>query len=231
VEDQWIEKAKLRLFADVLVDAFAAQEANKSKQDSFRSKIARASHSQAVAIAKEVGLKEIPYWNWDAPRTREGYYRYQGGTQCAINRAVAFAPYADLLWMETKSPIMAQAKEFAEGVHSVYPEQWLAYNLSPSFNWDAAGLGSKEMKDYVWELGKLGFVWQFITVRGVHVTWIGCRLCWLSLSTRQKLTCLINLFALARRSTLECIHLGSVRTELRKGGDEGLCGARPTPRT
>jgi hypothetical protein len=87
---------------------------------------------------------------------------YQGGTQCAINRAIAFAPYADLLyvlviivialptladddifvfcvlsWMETKSPIYAQAKEFAEGVHKARPGQWLAYNLSPSFNWSA----------------------------------------------------------------------------------------------
>lgn len=171
VEDQWIEKAKLRLFTDVLVDALKAKGEGKARQDALRSKVARASHEQAVAIAKgEFGLKDIPYWNWDAPRTREGYYRYQGGTQCAINRAVAFAPYADLLWMETKSPIMAQAKEFAEGVHAVYPEQWLAYNLSPSFNWDAAGLGTKEMQDYVWELGKLGFVWQFITVSSDDAT-------------------------------------------------------------
>ncbi|CAL1712571.1 unnamed protein product [Somion occarium] len=92
----------------------------------------------------------------------------QRGTQCAVNRAVAFAPYADLLWMETKSPILAQAREFAHGVHAVYPQQWLAYNLSPSFNWDAAGLGEADMKAYVWELGKLGFVWQFITLAGLH---------------------------------------------------------------
>ena len=59
--------------------------------------------------------------------------------------------------METKSPIYKQAKQFADGVHAAVPGQWLAYNLSPSFNWDAAGLGEREMKDYVWELGKLGF--------------------------------------------------------------------------
>ncbi len=68
--------------------------------------------------------------------------------------------------METKQPILAQAREFADGVHKAYPDQWLAYNLSPSFNWDAAGLGENDMKDFVWQLGKLGFVWQFITVRG-----------------------------------------------------------------
>jgi hypothetical protein len=67
--------------------------------------------------------------------------------------------------METKKPILDQAREFSEGVHSVYPDKWLAYNLSPSFNWDAAGLDENSMKSFVWELGKLGFVWQFITVR------------------------------------------------------------------
>ncbi|KAG8912582.1 isocitrate lyase 1 [Tulasnella sp. 408] len=67
-----------------------------------------------------------------------------------------------------ESPIYAQAKEFAEGVHKERPGKWLAYNLSPSFNWDAAGLGEKDMKEFVWKLGKLGFVWQFITLGGLH---------------------------------------------------------------
>ena len=164
VEDKWIARANLRLFGDVLVDAFANEGASLNKQNTLRAKIARASHKEATKIAKEFGLRTVPYWNWDTPRTREGYYRYQGGTQCAINRAVAYAPYADLLWMETKSPILAQAKEFAEGVHKECRGQWLAYNLSPSFNWDAAGLNTSDMKSYVWQLGKLGFVWQFITV-------------------------------------------------------------------
>jgi isocitrate lyase len=66
--------------------------------------------------------------------------------------------------METKKPILAQAQEFAAGVHAVHPGHWLAYNLSPSFNWEAAGLSEKDMEAYVWQLGKLGFVWQFITV-------------------------------------------------------------------
>lgn len=97
---------------------------------------------------------------------RPSFYlnRYQGGTQCCINRGVYYAPYCDALWMETAKPILSQAKEFAAGIKAVHPNQWLAYNLSPSFNWDAAGLEEKDMRDYVWELGKLGFVWQFITV-------------------------------------------------------------------
>lgn len=170
IEDEWIAAAGLQLFTTVLADALKSQtNASPDTLSKFSQRISHASYPTALAIAqKEFGLKTVPFWDWDAPRTSEGYYRYQGGTQCAINRAIAFAPYADLLWMETKSPIMAQAKEFAEGVHSVYPQQWLAYNLSPSFNWDAAGLGTAEMQDYVWQLAKLGFVWQFITLGGLH---------------------------------------------------------------
>lgn len=70
--------------------------------------------------------------------------------------------------METAKPILSQAKEFADGVHAVWPEQMLAYNLSPSFNWDAAGLNEQTMKSYVFDLGKLGFAWQFITLAGLH---------------------------------------------------------------
>jgi isocitrate lyase len=168
VEDEWTASANLKLFSHTLADALIKQGARPAVADQLLARIAHASNSAAATIAqREFGLKVVPYWNWDTPRTREGYYRYQGGTQCAINRAVAFAPYADLLWMETKSPILAQAQEFASGVHAEVPGQWLAYNLSPSFNWDAAGLGEKEMKAYVWELGKIGFVWQFITVSDI----------------------------------------------------------------
>lgn len=166
VEEAWMNKANIQLLSAVLSKALQAQmSANAHTLDRFNARIAHASSLQAVEIAKrEFGLKNVPFWDWDAPRTREGFYRYQGGTQCAVNRAIAYAPYADALWMETKKPIYSQAKEFADGVHAVHPEQWLAYNLSPSFNWDAAGLGTQDMSKFVWDLGKLGFVWQFITV-------------------------------------------------------------------
>ena len=167
VEENWMNQANIQLFSTTLANAIRQQtSASPSTLARFQARVAHVSYANAVEIAKrEFGLKTVPFWDWDAPRTREGFYRYQGGTQCAVNRAIAFAPYADLLWMETKKPILSQAKEFADGVHAAYPEQWLAYNLSPSFNWDAAGLGPDDMKNYVWELGKLGFVWQFITVR------------------------------------------------------------------
>ncbi|KAG1906473.1 isocitrate lyase icl [Suillus fuscotomentosus] len=150
-------------------DAWTASANFAATADRFISRVMHSSFPQAVAIAqREFGLKSVPYWNWDTPRTREGFYRYQGGTQCAIKRSIEYAPYADALWMETKKPILAQAQEFARGVHAARPGHWLAYNLSPSFNWEAAGLNSQDMKGFVWELGKLGFVWQFITLGGLH---------------------------------------------------------------
>lgn len=165
VEDAWITSANLQLFSETLANALVSQGTPRHTVQQFLDQVSRVSYPQAVAIAqKEFRLRSVPYWNWDTPRTREGYYRYQGGTECAIMRTIEYAPYADALWMETKRPILAQAREFAHGVHAVRPGHWLAYNLSPSFNWDAAGLSTTDMKEYIWELGKLGFCWQFITV-------------------------------------------------------------------
>lgn len=172
VEDEWTQKAGLCLFADAVAAAMAKKGVSSQTQNEFKQAASKLSHRAARDLASKYGIDEKSgfFWDWDMPRTREGYYQYRGGTQCAVNRAIAFAPYADLLWMETKSPILAQAKEFADGVHAVYPNQWLAYNLSPSFNWDAAKLSEQQMQDYVWDLGKLGYVWQFITLGGLHST-------------------------------------------------------------
>jgi len=109
------------------------------------------------------------HFDWDSPRTREGYYRYRGGCQCAVNRAIAYAPHADLIWMESKLPDYKQAQEFAQGVHAVWPEQKLAYNLSPSFNWKAA-MPANEQETYIKRLADLGYCWQFITLAGLHST-------------------------------------------------------------
>jgi isocitrate lyase len=98
-----------------------------------------------------------------APRAREGYYRFDGGIEACIARGIAFAPYADLIWMETKKPILSDAKHFSEEIRKKYPSQLFAYNLSPSFNWDEAGMTDPAIKQLNTELGKLGYVWQFIT--------------------------------------------------------------------
>jgi len=164
IEDAWTKDADLILYNDAVANAIKKKGGNPK---AFLEKAAHVSNKAAREIAKKEYGVEI-YWDWDKVRVREGYYRYQGGTQCAVNRAVAFAPFCDAIWMETKSPILAQAKDFAHGVHAVYPDKWLSYNLSPSFNWSAAGLDENAMKAYIWELGKLGFCWQFITLAGLH---------------------------------------------------------------
>ena len=74
-----------------------------------------------------------------APRTREGYYHTTGGIDAAVSRALAFAPYADLIWLETKTPDLKQAQSFARRIREKFPDKWLVYNLSPSFNWSAHG--------------------------------------------------------------------------------------------
>ncbi|TAQ89408.1 hypothetical protein B7494_g2279 [Chlorociboria aeruginascens] len=170
IEDAWTTQAGLKLFNDAVVDTInAGVYVNKKELVSkFLKDVQGKSNTEARAIAKGITGVDIP-WNWDSPRTREGYYRLQGGCGCAINRAVAYAPYADAIWMESKLPDYAQAEEFAKGVHAVWPEQKLAYNLSPSFNWKTA-MPRAEQETYIQRLSKLGYCWQFITLAGLHTT-------------------------------------------------------------
>jgi isocitrate lyase len=124
VEDQWVQNAGLKLFDEAVIDVIKASSAsNKSNLvQKYQQAVKGKSNAEARALAKQLTGQDI-YFNWDSARTREGYYRYKGGCQCAVNRAVAFAPYADAIWMESKLPDFAQAKEFADGVHAVWPEQ------------------------------------------------------------------------------------------------------------
>ncbi|KAH3684208.1 hypothetical protein WICPIJ_004851 [Wickerhamomyces pijperi] len=173
IEQDWIKKAGLKLFHEAIIDeikagSYSNKQALIEKVLAYLTPLSHVSNKEARAFAKKLLGKEI-YFNWDAPRVREGYYRYQGGTQCAVNRGIEFAPYSDIIWMESKLPDYAQAKEFAEGVKSKVPNQWLAYNLSPSFNWNTA-MAVADQESYIKRLGKLGYVWQFITLAGLHTT-------------------------------------------------------------
>ncbi|KAJ9622224.1 isocitrate lyase 1 [Knufia peltigerae] len=170
IEDSWISQCGLKLFDDAVVDAISAG-VHVDKQGlvaKYKAASKGKSNGECRAIAKGLTGVDV-YFDWDAPRTREGYYRYQGGCQCAVNRAIAYAPYADMIWMESKLPDYAQAQEFADGVHAVWPEQKLAYNLSPSFNWKAA-MAAKDQETYIQRLAELGYCWQFITLAGLHST-------------------------------------------------------------
>ncbi|KAI9684502.1 MAG: isocitrate lyase 1 [Trizodia sp. TS-e1964] len=170
IEDQWISHAGLKLFDNAVIDVINAG-VHVDKNALIQNYLAAAkgkANKECRAIAKGLTGAEV-YFDWESPRTREGFYRYQGGCGCAINRGVCYAPYADLLWMESKLPDYKQAKEFADGVHIVWPEQKLAYNLSPSFNWKTA-MPRDEQETYINRLAGLGYVWQFITLGGLHAT-------------------------------------------------------------
>ncbi|MCX6109137.1 MAG: isocitrate lyase [Proteobacteria bacterium] len=100
-------------------------------------------------------------------RTSEGYFRVKTGIESAISRALAYAPYADLLWFETSVPDIAEAKAFSKAVHDKFPGKYLAYNCSPSFNWEKK-LNAKQIASFQSDLGELGYKFQFITLAGWH---------------------------------------------------------------
>jgi isocitrate lyase len=100
-------------------------------------------------------------------RTAEGFFKLRGGIECAVARALAYAPYADVLWCETSTPDMHEARQFAEGVHERYPGKLLAYNCSPSFNWKK-NLKDDEIARFQRELGAMGYKFQFVTLAGFH---------------------------------------------------------------
>ncbi len=126
-----------------------------------------ASFYAARAKVKELGITVD--WDCDLATTPEGYYQVRGGIEYAIAKSLAAAPFADILWMETKTADLKDAREFAEAIHAKYPDKMLAYNLSPSFNWDSTGMNDDEMREFPRELGKMGYVFNFITYGGHQI--------------------------------------------------------------
>jgi isocitrate lyase len=127
--------------------------------------VARTDAQSATLITSDVDERDRPFITGE--RTAEGFYRVRGGMESCIARGLAYAPCADLLWMETSTPDLDIAREFAEGIRSVYPEQMLAYNCSPSFNW-RAHLDEGTIEKFQRELGEMGYRFQFITLAGFH---------------------------------------------------------------
>lgn len=103
-------------------------------------------------------------------RTAEGFYRVNAGLDQAISRGLAYAPYADLIWCETAKPDLDEARRFAEAIHAQYPDQLLAYNCSPSFNWKK-NLDDATIAKFQQELSDMGYKYQFITLAGIHNMW------------------------------------------------------------
>lgn len=127
--------------------------------------MARTDAEAARLITSDIDPYDAPFVTQD--RTAEGFYRLNGGIDCAIARGLAYAPYADLLWCETSKPDLQEAKRFAEAIRRQFPNQMLAYNCSPSFNW-AKHMDEIAMKQFQRELGAMGYKYQFITLAGFH---------------------------------------------------------------
>ena len=127
--------------------------------------VARTDAEAATLTTSDVDERDQKFITGD--RTAEGYYHVQNGIEPCIARAKSYAPYADLIWMETGTPDLELAKKFADGVHEEFPDQLLAYNCSPSFNW-SSHLEKDEIAKFQNELGKMGFKFQFITLAGFH---------------------------------------------------------------
>ena len=106
-------------------------------------------------LAESIAGSPVAF-NWDTPRTREGFYHYRAGLAAATKRAIEFAPYADLLWLETADPSVKKAAGFAKEIRQVHPGKKLVYNLSPSFNWMGHGFSEDELRNFIWDLGKEG---------------------------------------------------------------------------
>ena len=127
--------------------------------------IARTDALAANLLTSDVDPVDEPFCTGD--RTAEGFYRVRSGIEPVLSRAKAYAPYADLIWVETGTPDIGLAREFATELHREFPEQKLAYNCSPSFNW-RAHLSDTEIARFQDELGELGYAFQFITLAGFH---------------------------------------------------------------
>jgi len=127
--------------------------------------VARTDALSATLITSDVDEYDARFVTGE--RTPEGFFRITDGLDAAISRALAYAPYADVLWFETSTPDLGEAKEFAAAIHERHPRKLLAYNCSPSFNWRKA-LSDEQIASFQQQLGDWGYGFQFITLAGFH---------------------------------------------------------------
>ncbi len=128
--------------------------------------MARTDANSAKLLTSDVDPRDQEFIS-DKQRTPEGFFRINGGIECAIARGLAYAPYCDLLWCETSTPNLEEARKFADAIHEKYPDQMLAYNCSPSFNW-SMHLDDLTIEKFQEEIGAMGFKFQFVTLAGFH---------------------------------------------------------------
>ncbi len=169
--DAWQQEAGISTYAEAVANVIGFRQ-NEGEQPAMGKEewlafAARAPFYVAREKARSLGIDAT--WDCEHAKTPDGFYQVRGGIDYAICKSLAAAPFADLLWMETKTADLADAKRFADAIHAVYPDKMLAYNLSPSFNWDTTGMTDDQMRGFPEELGRLGFVFNFITYGGHQI--------------------------------------------------------------
>jgi isocitrate/methylisocitrate lyase len=169
--EAWEEEAGLETYGEAVAEVLEFRSSEGESADmsaaEWRRFAERASLWAAKEKAKSLGVRII--WDCEHAKTPEGYYQIRGGIPYAIAKSLAAAPFADILWMETKTANLEDARQFADAIHAEFPEKMLAYNLSPSFNWDSAGMSDEVMERFPEELGNMGFVFNFITYGGHQI--------------------------------------------------------------
>ena len=167
----WEAEAGVETFGEAVAEVleFRATEGEilETTVEEWRRFARGASAYAARKKARSLGVNIV--WDCEHAKTPEGYYQVRGGIEYAIAKSLGAAPYADLIWMETATANLAEAHHFAEAIHAQYPDKMLAYNLSPSFNWDSTGMTDDDMRRFPEELGRLGFVFNFITYGGHQI--------------------------------------------------------------
>jgi isocitrate lyase len=128
--------------------------------------VARTDAEAARLLTSDIDERDRPYI-LDQDRSSEGFYYIRSGIELAIARGLAYAPYADVVWCETQRPDLNEAQQFAEGIHARFPGKLLAYNCSPSFNWEA-NLDTADIAHFQERLGTMGYKFQFVTLAGFH---------------------------------------------------------------
>lgn len=171
-EADWAQRHQLKTFDESIIEKLQSNSAQESKIQPYLDAVQtlqNPSLRSRAKLATEHGI-ELPFFSWDIPRTKEGFYHYSAGMPAATKRALTYAPYADLLWAETGSPNLDVAAALSSTVRAKFPGKIFVYNLSPSFNWSAAGFSDEALKSFIWDLAKLGFTLQLVSLAGLHST-------------------------------------------------------------
>ncbi|KAF7916080.1 hypothetical protein BELL_0970g00020 [Botrytis elliptica] len=171
-EAEWVKKTELMTCDEAVVKQLKEQGVSDSSINEYL-EATKQDRDMSITKRKDLATKysKAPIiFNIDIPRTREGFYHYKAGMEAATKRAIQYAPYADLLWVETGDPNVKNAAQFSGEIRAKYPGKGLVYNLSPSFNWMGHGFTDETLKSFIWDIAKHGFVLQLISLAGLHST-------------------------------------------------------------